>query len=165
MVASITVEETQLFLKIAFIVLLYLFIWRVVRTASRDLRAPQESMVLSPRESRRHRQAIRHAESPEKHAGRLVVVHSAALPEGSVRLLNSKPLTIGRSSMADVILDGDEYASTRHARVSARSDGVWVEDAGSTNGTFVNGTRLVEPRRLRPGDVIRIGETDFRFEP
>jgi pSer/pThr/pTyr-binding forkhead associated (FHA) protein len=49
-------------------------------------------------------------------------------------------------------------------RVEPRPDGIWVEDVGSTNGTFVNGARLEEPRRLEPGDVVRVGETDLRFE-
>ena len=48
--------------------------------------------------------------------------------------------------------------------LAARSDGVWIADIGSTNGTYVNGVRLTEPCRLASGDVIRIGETDFRFE-
>ena len=46
-----------------------------------------------------------------------------------------------------------------------RRDGIWVEDIGSTNGTFVNGIRLTRERKLTPGDVVRIGETDLRFEP
>ena len=46
-----------------------------------------------------------------------------------------------------------------------RRDGIFVEDIGSTNGTFVNGIRVTRERRLVPGDVVRIGETDLRFEP
>ena len=61
-------------------------------------------------------------------------------------------------------LGDDEFASAHHARVEPRRDGVWVEDVGSTNGTFVNGSRLDRPRKLAPGDVIRVGETDLRFE-
>ena len=61
-------------------------------------------------------------------------------------------------------VDDDEFASSRHARFEPRRDGVWVEDIGSTNGTYVNGTRLGRPRRSTPGDVVRIGETDLRFD-
>ena len=49
-------------------------------------------------------------------------------------------------------------------RFEPRRDGVWLSDVGSTNGTFVNGARLERPRRLAPGDVIRIGATDLRFD-
>jgi pSer/pThr/pTyr-binding forkhead associated (FHA) protein len=63
-----------------------------------------------------------------------------------------------------VPLADDEFASARHARIEPRRDGVYVEDVGSTNGTFVNGIRLARERRLQPGDVVRVGETDLRYE-
>ena len=80
-------------------------------------------------------------------------------------MLDSSALTVGRGTGNDVSLDRDDYASARHARIEPRRDGIWIEDVGSTNGTFVNGDRLTQPRRLQPGDVIRIGATDLRFEP
>jgi pSer/pThr/pTyr-binding forkhead associated (FHA) protein len=73
-------------------------------------------------------------------------------------------LTIGRGGQNDVSIEGDEFASARHARVEPRRDGVWVQDLGSTNGTHVNGVRIDRPRRLTDGDVVRIGETELRFE-
>jgi FHA domain len=162
LVASAQVETTLLALKIAFLVLLYLFIWRIVRSAARDLRLPQESMILAPQ------QAAAAGLIPQPAArelGRLVVLESPALPEGDVFVLDSHPLTIGRGPGNDVALGEDEYASGRHARFEPRRDGIWLEDIGSTNGTFVNGIRLTRERRLVPGDVVRIGETDLRFEP
>ena len=64
--------------------------------------------------------------------------------------MNAAPLTFGRGGQNDVPLDGDEFVSARHARFQARRDGAWVEDVGSTNGTFVNGERLRGPRLLKP---------------
>jgi hypothetical protein len=157
--ASIAVEEALLVLKILFLVLLYLFIWRIVRSATRDLRLPQESFVLGPDAVA----AIRGA-APGTATGRLAVLKSPALDEGSDLVLNSAPLTVGRSEQNDVDLRGDDFASAQHARFDPRRDGVWLTDVGSTNGTFVNGARLERPRRLAPGDVIRIGATDLRFE-
>ncbi|HEY3184816.1 MAG TPA: FHA domain-containing protein [Gaiellaceae bacterium] len=159
-IASAQVETTLLVLKIAFIVLLYLFIWRIVRSAARDLRLPQESMILSPQQA-----AGLLPQPPAGELGRLVVLKSPALEEGDVYTVDSSPLTVGRGANNDVAISGDEYASTRHARFEPRRDGIWVEDIGSTNGTFVNGIRLTRERRLTPGDVVRIGETDLRFEP
>jgi pSer/pThr/pTyr-binding forkhead associated (FHA) protein len=95
---------------------------------------------------------------------RLIVLRSPALSAGEELVLNSTALTVGRSSGNDVPLEDDDFASAAHARFEPRRDGVWLEDAGSTNGTFVNGTRIREPQRLAPGDVIRVGETDLRFE-
>jgi hypothetical protein len=151
--ASAAVEEVLLLLKVAFLVLLYLFIWRIVRSASRDLRPAQESMVVAPRRP-----------PLAQRRGRLVVVAGPG-ENGRSLLLDSAPLSVGRGLDNDLVLEGDRYASLRHARVEPREDGVWIEDAGSTNGTYVNGERLVEPRRLEPGDVIRLGETDLRYEP
>jgi pSer/pThr/pTyr-binding forkhead associated (FHA) protein len=161
-VASAQVETTLLVLKLAFLVLLYLFIWRIVRSAARDLRLPQESMILAPQ------QAAAAGLIPQPTAqplGRLVVLVSPALQEGDVFTLDSHPLTVGRGNNNDVSISSDEYASGRHARFEPRRDGVWIEDIGSTNGTFVNGIRLTRERKLTPGDVVRIGETDLRFEP
>ena len=49
-------------------------------------------------------------------------------------------------------------------RVEPRRDGVWVSDVGSTNGTYVNGSRIDRPRKLERGDVVRVGETELRFD-
>jgi hypothetical protein len=159
--ASAQVESTLLLLKIAFLVLLYLFIWRIVRSAARDLRLPQESMILRPQQAAA---AGLVPQATPSELGRLVVLTSPALEEGDVVALDARPLTVGRGGNNDVPLSRDEYASTRHARFEARRDGVYVEDIGSTNGTFVNGIRLTRDRRLAPGDVVRVGETDLRFE-
>ena len=156
---SAQVETTLLALKIAFLVLLYLFIWRIVRSATRDLRPPQESMILSPLDA-----ASLTASPAQPAAGRLVVLESPALEDGEIFPLDSRPVTVGRGTNNDLALAGDEYASGRHARFERRRDGVWLEDIGSTNGTFVNGIRLTRERRLAPGDVVRIGETDLRYE-
>ena len=158
-VESVAVEEVLLLLKIVFLVVLYLFIWRIVRSATRDLRLPQESFVLAPEGGVAARAA------PMGPTGRLVVVKSPALDAGSDLVLNSAPLTVGRGEQNDVELEGDEFASAEHARFDPRRDGVWVTDVGSTNGTYVNGARIQRPRKLAPGDVVRIGETDLRFEP
>jgi len=158
---SAAVDEVLLVLKIAFLVLLYLFIWRIVRTASRDLRLPQESFILAPSGGGQARvQPARRG----PHTGRLVVVKSPDLDEGQDFELDSAQLTIGRGRQNDIAITSDEYASARHARFEPRQDGVWVQDLGSTNGTYLNGTRLEHPRRLTRGDIVRIGETDLRYE-
>ena len=158
MIASVAVEEALLVLKIAFLVLLYLFIWRIVRSAARDVRMPQESFVLAPGS------VPGLGEAPQIQSGRLVVITSPALEEDDELLLDSAALLVGRGSGNDVNLARDEYASSNHARVEPRRDGVWVEDVGSTNGTYLNGTRLTNAKRLAPGDILRVGETELRYE-
>ena len=158
-VASIAVEEALLVLKILFLVLLYLFIWRIVRSAARDVSLPQESFVLAPGSV-----PGLVSEQPQFDAGRLVVVKSPALDEGDELVLDSSALLVGRGSRNDVDLGRDEYASSKHARIEPRRDGVWLEDVGSTNGTYLNGVRLTHPKRLAAGDVVRVGETELRYD-
>ncbi|MHB8468410.1 MAG: FHA domain-containing protein [Gaiellaceae bacterium] len=157
--ASSSLEETLLVLKVVFLVLLYLFIFRIVRSAGRDVRLPQESFVMRP--------GVAAGAVPRAapHAtGRLVVVESRILGIGDELSLEDSELTIGRGAQNDVALEGDEFASARHVRIEPRRDGVWVHDLGSTNGTYVNGVQLEGAKRLDPGDVVRVGETELRYD-
>jgi len=157
---SIAVDEALLVLKALFLVLLYLFIWRIVRSASKDVRLPQESFILRPGQG----DGAALATQQPLQTGRLIVLKSPAIPEGTTFELDASALTIGRGGQNDVPIEEDEFASARHARFEPRRDGVWVQDRGSTNGTYVNGTQLDRPRRLTEGDVVRVGETDLRYE-
>ena len=156
---NVNVDEALLVLKIGFIVLLYLFIWRIVRSASRDFRTgpAQESVIIGPGE------ASALGLTPAQRA-KLVVIKSPALDTGEEVPVDSMPVAVGRGGQNEVPLEGDEFASAQHARFESRRDGLWVEDIGSTNGTFVNGARVTTPRRLSKGDVVRVGQTDFRVE-
>src|SRR3977135_3520522 len=105
MCASAQVESTLLVLKIAFLVLLYLFIWRIVRSAARDLRLPQGSMILSPQQA-----SALLARPPARDLGRLVFVASPALEPESVISIDASGLSFGRAKGNDVPIDRDEYA-------------------------------------------------------
>ncbi|HXV04068.1 MAG TPA: FHA domain-containing protein [Gaiellaceae bacterium] len=156
-VGAVEVEAVLLGLKIAFLVLLYLFIWRIVRSVAKDLRLPQESFVLGPQQA-----AAAGLGRPQ--TGLLVVLSSPALETNTERELDSTPVTIGRANDNDLAIDADEFASVHHAKIEPRRDGIWLRDLDSTNGTFVNGVKVTQPRKLSPGDVIRIGETDLRYD-
>jgi pSer/pThr/pTyr-binding forkhead associated (FHA) protein len=161
--ASTTVAEVLLVLKIAFLVLLYLFVVRVIRSAGRGQRAApsQDSMILSPQAAAAAGLG-RGGAAPRTFL--LVVQRSPSLEEGDQFAVNSAPVTVGRGGQNDLVLNGDDFASARHARIEVRGDGVWVQDLESTNGTFVNGSRVAGAQRLDPGDVLRVGETDLRVE-
>ena len=108
---SVAVEEVLLLLKIVFLVVLYLFIWRIVRSAARDLRLPQESMIIGPQQA-----AAAGLGSPfrGRALGRLVVLESPALGPGDEIALDSQAITLGcvgellalqsRSNPLDVVL-------------------------------------------------------------
>ena len=158
--ASIAVEEALLVLKVVFLVLLYLFIWRIVRRRCATSRFRRRAS--SSRRARSRASAA--ARSTRSRPASSTVLKSPALDEGDEWELDSRPLTLGRGAQNDVPLDKDEYASSSHARIEPRRDGVWVEDIGSTNGTYLNGIRLTRPKRLTPGDVVRVGETELRYD-
>ena len=158
MIGAIDPDASLLALKIAFLVALYVFILFVVRSATRDLRtAPQESIILSPRDvARMHGVAATQTR-------RLLVVQSPVLAIGSTLDIATQT-RVGRGPENSVRLDGDDFVSTRHAMLDPRADGLWLTDTGSTNGTFVNGARVTTARLLQRGDLVRIGQTDLEVE-
>jgi pSer/pThr/pTyr-binding forkhead associated (FHA) protein len=160
---ALATEDTLLILKIGFLALLYLFILYIVRSATRDIgEAPQESIILGAKEAAAVRAEHGIAETPRAVA-RFVVLDGPGLSEGREIEL-TPPAVVGREAPNGIPLAEDEFASGHHARIDVRTDGIWVEDLGSTNGTFVNGGR-VSAERLEPGDVLRIGQTELVFEP
>jgi hypothetical protein len=157
-VLALSNDDTLLVLKLAFLVLLYAFIVLIVRSATKDLGgAPQESIVLGAAEA----EALRARYAPPK--ARFVVLAGPELEPGTTIEVSTSTV-VGRAPGSGVAVDGDEFASAQHARIDAASDGVWIQDLGSTNGTFVNGARVTSKRLLQPGDIVRIGETELQLE-
>jgi FHA domain len=153
---AIETDETLLILKIVFLVLLYGFIILVVRSSTRDIGgAPQESIVLGAKEAVAARREL------GARPFRLEVKGGPGLKKGTAIDVETA-VVVGRDAASDVRLDGDDFASGRHARLETRPDGIWVEDLGSTNGTFVNGKRITA-ERLQPGDVVRVGQTELEL--
>ncbi len=151
-------EPLLIALQAAFVILLYIFIWRVVRSAERGLpAAPQESFVMAPA------QVAQARADAGIEPGRLVVTRSKVVPVGKAFEAGPVPTTIGRSEDNVVVLDGDDYASGHHARVESGLDGTWLVDLGSTNGTYVNGERVEGRRRLHEGDLLQVGDTELQF--
>lgn len=154
---ALSSDDTLLILKLAFLVLLYGFIVLIVRTATKDLGgAPQESIVLGAAEA----EELRARYAPP--SARFLVLDGPGLTPGSTIEVVASAV-VGRGPESTVSVDGDEFTSAQHARIDADAKGVWIEDLGSTNGTFVNGARVSSKRLLQPGDVVRVGETEFQL--
>jgi hypothetical protein len=94
--------------------------------------------------------------------GRLVVLQPRATKGNAHALVGE--LSVGRGLGNTIVIADDTFASQVHARVFRGSGGVWVEDLGSTNGTFVNGARIVAAAQLSAGDRIQIGNTIFEAQ-
>ena len=138
-------------LKYALLALLFLFIWRAMRWVVRGLSV---ETVPAPQAGGSSRAAGAAREAPPLPS--TLIVH---VPDGrpkSVRLETTT--TIGRGPACELRID-DTYASAEHARIFARNGAWYVEDLGSTNGTYVNEQRLAAPAMLTASDRIRIGTT------
>ena len=125
-------------IKVAFIALLYLFLWTVGRGIAAHLRR----------------------ESSRSEAPTVAVTESPAQAGLTFRV--SGPLILGRSPEADVVLQ-DPYASDFHLRLAFHGGEVRLHDLGSTNGTFVNGERVSAPLTLQRGDRVRVGQTTMEM--
>ena len=148
-------EPLAVALKFGFLAVLYLFLLWVTRMALRDLRG-----TASPGFETGYHEVL--GGDDEATDAFLVVQEGGGLNKGDHFDLFGG-ISLGRSPDADVRLD-DRYASGFHARVFSRGGGYVVEDLNSTNGTLLNSQELHGEADLRPGDVIRIGDTEFRFE-
>ena len=143
-------------LKVVFLALLYFFIYRAIRSVTADLRARPAGGGASGRTETGARA------SAKTRAPRSVVVLNERGGKAQTHSLNGDQLQIGRAEACQVQLD-DTYVSQFHARIYRR-DGSWfVEDLGSTNGTYLNQRRLTAPAEVRAGDRIRIGKTTLEL--
>jgi hypothetical protein len=154
-------EPVAVALKFAFLALLFLFAAWVVRSSSSDLAAGGAAGTeFDPLLAAGGDNApidLRRGVHP-----RLTVVAAHGYESGSSFDLTGG-LTLGRDHPAEVIVQ-DPFASSRHARIAPRGPYNFLEDLGSTNGTFLNGARVDSAERLAPGDKITIGDTEFRYE-
>jgi len=178
------IDIVLLVLKIGILVLMYLFIWQVVRMAVGNVRNPSGAVVApdvalpegarpvpvftsQERETRREERASERTIAGDSldFSGiinpRLVVEESPIVPAGVIFPLDGW-VTVGRAASSNIVLD-EHFVSSTHARFVPRGQLYFVEDLGSTNGTFVN-DRLVTEAQLGLDTRVRIGETTFRYE-
>jgi len=157
-------EPLAVALKFGFLVVLYLFLLWVVRSAMKDLaRAGAAGAAAEPVDppSPRRRQST----FADLRAGvhpRLEVVAAMGFEPGT-HFDVGHGATLGRSDAAEIRVE-DPFASSAHARVFQRGDYMYLEDMGSTNGTYLNGRQVRTPERLQVADVIRIGDTEYRYQ-
>jgi len=142
-------------MRFGFLALLWLFVLAAVRVVRADLRVSGQPRVAVPPPARRRGRGSPPPHSPRRAA---VLIVTAGGLAGTRIGLTGAPVLIGRADDSTLVLT-DDYASTRHARIS-QQEGVWfVEDLGSTNGTYLGQHKLGGPTPLEVGVPIRIGQT------
>jgi hypothetical protein len=134
-----------------FLALLWLFVLAALRIVRSDLYAASGLKVTVPGFRRGAKDKGR-GKAPRQ----LVVTHGALA--GTRISLDGRPIMIGRADDSTLVLD-DDFASTRHARISLRGTDWYVEDLGSTNGTYLDRAKVTAPLRVPLGAPIRIGKT------
>ena len=149
-------EQLLTILKLCLLALLYLFFLRVLRAVWTEVNPPKGVPADLPAPV---------PAAPSARGGRR---RAAAPPQPQVLCITEPPtrageqwtldgeLTIGRHAASTVVLD-EQFVSQHHARVFRRDGEVFVEDLGSTNGTWVNGERATGQRPVRPGDQLQVG--------
>ena len=150
-------ELTLFLIRIAYLAILWIFVLSavsVIRTDMFGARTPAADRA--PKQGKRERRA---SKPPAKRRGsptHVLVVEGANAGERAE--LDQGPVLIGRGSDAAIRLD-DDYVSTRHARIASSGDQWYVEDLGSTNGTYVGTARITQATAIQLGTQIRIGKT------
>lgn len=154
-------------LKFGFLIVLYLFLLWISRSALHDLtRTAGESAVSSepvevPGGSRRG--GAESGGGPMANVQpRLEVIAALGFEPGAVFDITDGA-TMGRSDHAEIPID-DPFASSAHARIYAGDDFMQLEDMGSTNGTYLNGRQVRGTERLKVADVIKIGDSEYRYQ-
>lgn len=155
--------------KALLLLLLFAFIYAVVRRGIGDLRAVPDDEVFvpgvenkTPRRRAQERPASYGSNGRER-SSTLVVEDSEVLAPETKFPVAGGVMVIGRSSGSDIVLKNDDYASGEHARLTRHGGLMYVEDAGSTNGTYVNERKAVGATPLRSGDRVKVGSTTFRY--
>ena len=146
--------------RLAFLALLWSFVVFTVIALSRDLRqpvqAPRTGALVVPRTDRKSRRLPR---AGRRTPSKLVVTEGELT--GTVVPLGTAPVTIGRAPDSTLVIE-DDYASSRHARISLVDSDWVVEDLGSTNGTWIERARITEPAVLHVGSNLRVGRTTIQ---
>ena len=128
----------------------------VIRSDMFGARVPETARGAAPAPARKTRGRNK-GNKPRRGAPTHLLVVDGENP-GTRAELADAPLLIGRGSDAAIKLD-DDYVSTRHARVAASGDEWFVEDLGSTNGTYIGTVRITQPTTITLGTQVRIGKT------
>lgn len=157
-------EPVSVGLKFGFLVVLYLFLLWVARSALKDLRrgrAGVERPEAAPPPDATGLHSASDGLAPVDELEPRLLVERAAGHQAGMAYDVSGGATLGRGDV-EIRLD-DPFASARHARISREGHVVVIEDLGSTNGTYLNEEPLGGPQPLHPGDRIRIGDSEFSY--
>lgn len=146
-------------LRLGFLILLWLLVLSIVGALRRDLAIGHKARTGTPtaREIRKNPELTPPPETPAKLQASTLVILEGPLA-GLEHQLTANPILLGRAQEATIVLE-DDYASGRHARLFPQGTRWFIEDLGSTNGTFLGESQLTRAQPVELGQKIRIGKT------
>ena len=151
--------------RVGFLILLCLFVLAAMRVVRADLRWAGENRTVEESTRRRgRREAAANAAAAVRLVPSTLVVTAGSLAGTRLRLGSPGPILIGRAEDSTLVLD-DDYASTRHARITQQGTQYFLEDLGSTNGTYLDRVRVTTPTAVPIGVPIRIGRSVLELRP
>ena len=146
-------------IRFAYLAILWIFVLGAISVIRSDMfGARVETATPPPRQQKQPRRA---AKPPRGTPSRVVVVDGPSA--GQSAPLDDGPVLIGRGPDAGIQLD-DDYVSTRHARIGRSEDTLYVEDLGSTNGTYIGSQRLTQATAIQLGTQVRVGKTTLELK-
>jgi pSer/pThr/pTyr-binding forkhead associated (FHA) protein len=156
-------ELTLTLIKLGFLALLWMFVLAVLSVIRSDLFGAKVDSRAAVAAVPQNTRTPKTAKPAKKRKGLPASVTIADGPQAGVGAsLTEEPVIIGRGSDCQIRLD-DDYSSTRHARLFLSEGQWWVEDLGSTNGTYLDGQRVTRPVPAEIGGSIRIGRTTLNI--
>lgn len=156
-------ELTLVLIRFAYLAILWIFVLSAISVIRSDMFGARVQTAGRPVDRRAERERAKTAKAKAKAGPRRKGAPSHVLiveggNAGEKIPVDNAPLLIGRGTDAAIRLD-DDYVSTRHARIAASGDQWFVEDLGSTNGTYVGNQRITQPTSIQVGTQIRIGKS------
>jgi pSer/pThr/pTyr-binding forkhead associated (FHA) protein len=158
-------ELTLVLIRFGYLAILWIFVLSAISVVRSDMFGARVDSTprgerKEQRQAERQSQRAKPARRPRGAPTHVLVVEGAN--EGESVSLDGAPILIGRGADAAIRLD-DDYVSTRHARIASSGDQWFVEDLGSTNGTYLGSHRLTQPTTVQVGSRVRIGKTTLEL--
>jgi hypothetical protein len=157
-------ELTLMLIKFAYLAILWIFVLGAISVIRSDMFGARVDTAGGPSRAERRaveKQGRKVSKPPRGTPSKVVVVDGPA--SGASAPLGGDPVLIGRGTDAAIRLD-DDYVSTRHARIGSSGGTFYVEDLGSTNGTYIGSQRITQATAIQLGSRVRVGKTTLELK-
>ncbi len=157
-------ELTLMLIKFAYLAILWVFVLGAISVIRSDMFGARVDTAGGPSRAERkasQKEGRKPSKPPRGTPSKVVVIDGPA--SGASAPLDGDPVLIGRGTDAAIRLE-DDYVSTRHARIGSSGGTFYVEDLGSTNGTYIGSQRITQATAIQLGSRVRVGKTTLELK-